>query len=100
MTFPPQCKQFKRNAFAKPPLSAAMDCRGATEPLRRARRQQTTTRLRLLRERTGAEIGRQVAHEGRGAADRGEYRTAALLTKPNFSCGNLATWVKQNRRLS
>ena len=59
------------------PLPTPVVCRAAAKPLRRARRQQTAARLRLLRERTGAAVGGQVAHEGRGAADRGEYCRAA-----------------------
>ena len=56
-----------------PPLAR----RAAAEPLRRAQRQQTTTRLRLLRERTGATVGSEIAHAGLGAKDRQQYRQAA-----------------------
>jgi hypothetical protein len=35
------------------------------------------SRAKLFRERTGAEIGGEIAHKRRGAADCGEYREAA-----------------------
>ena len=44
-------------------LPTTVVCRVAAELLRRTRRQQTATRLRLLRERTGAEIGGRAAYQ-------------------------------------
>src|SRR6516165_1999771 len=60
-----------------PPLPAALVCRGHRRCLCRARPRLPATRLRLFRGRARTPISGQVAHQGRGAPDRGEYREVA-----------------------
>src|SRR5262249_52225250 len=56
------------------PLSAALVDRQIRSVLYRDRRRRPKAGLCLFRGGAGAAIGGQVAHEGRSAADRGEYR--------------------------
>ena len=46
----------------------------------RARRQRPSIELRVLPKRTRSPVGSKATQQGRGAADRGEYREAAGVT--------------------